>query len=139
VKKTTRDNFRVIAVVRPKQTHMSIASLGFKDIWGDPLEGHVWGDPFQITVLPRRLGDLGSGMSVGDQMASRDIEGDYRKRCEVIRDGMRRHPNVVEARIECDEECRCSFCGLEWSELEQSEVKEYGQEDGLSITGEPAC
>lgn len=139
MKKTTRDNWHVVAIVRPVRTSMSIASLGFKDIWGEPLEGQVWGEQFQITVLPKRLGDIGMGISMSDSFISRDIEGDYHKRCEVIRDGMLRHPNVVEARIECDEEHRCSHCDLGWSVLKQSEVEEFGQDDGLSIAGEPAC
>lgn len=139
MKKTTRDNWRVIAVVRPQRTEMSIASLGFKDAWGEPLEGQVWGGPFEIPVLPKRLGDVGMGISMSDSLASRDIEGDYRRRCEVLRDGLLRHPNVVEARIECDEEHRCSFCGLEWSELKLHELEEFGEDDGLSIVGEPAC
>lgn len=139
MKKTIRDNWLVIAVIRPQLTQMSIASLGFKDAWGEPLEGQVWGAPFEIPVLPKRLGDVGMSISMSDSLASRDIEGDYRRRCEALRDGLLRHPNVVEARIECDEEHRCSHCDLGWSVLKQSEVEEFGQEDGLSIAGEPAC
>lgn len=139
MKKTTKDDFRVVAVIRPMKTKMSIASLGFKDIWGEPLEGQVWGDPFEITVHPRRLGDLGAGMSVGDRMVSRNIEADYQKRCEVIRDGMLQHANVVEARVEWHEEHTCSHCGSSWEELLTTDLPEMGQEDGRSIAGEPVC
>lgn len=139
-KQTTRDNWRVIAVVHPMQTHMPIAGLGFTDTWGDPLEGWVRGEKFELTLQPKRLGDLGAGISVGDRLASRDIEGDYRKRCEVIRKGMLQHPNVIAARIECDEEDRCSHCDCLWEELRNhDEIAEFGQEDGLSSIGEPAC
>lgn len=136
-KKTTRDNWRIIAVLNPQQTHLDIGSLGFTDKWGDALEGSVWGKPIELEIHPKRLGDLGV-VSIGDSMASRNIEGDYRKRCEVIRDGVLQHPNVIEARIECDEEHRCSHCGLLWEELTDSDIKEWG-EDRHSIAGEPAC
>jgi hypothetical protein len=140
MKKTKRDNWQVVAVVRPQKTHMSIASLGFKDTWGDPLEGLVWGQQFELTILPKRLGDIGGGISMSDSLISRDIEGDYQKRCEFIRDGMLRHPNVIEARIECDEEHYCSHCSTSWEVLATSDdVAEFGQDDGLSIVGEPAC
>jgi hypothetical protein len=140
MKKTKRDNWQVVAVVRPQKTHMSIASLGFKDTWGDPLEGLVWGQQFELTILPKRLGDVGMGLSMSDSLISRDIEGDYQKRCEVLRGGMLQHPNVIEARIESDGYDYCSHCDRQWEELwNNSEVSEFGQEDGLSVIGEPVC
>jgi len=140
MKQTTRDNWRVIAVVRPMKTRMSIASLGFKDQWGEPLEGQVWGEQFELTVLPKRLGDVGMGISMSDSLASSDIEGDYAKRCDELRQGLLRHPNVVEARIECDQRDCCSHCDWQWEELGNlSEVYEFGQRDNLSIIGEPVC
>lgn len=140
MKQTVRDSWRVVGVVRPQLTKMSIASLGFKDTWGDPLEGQVWGKEFEITVLPKRLGDIGMGISMSASLASRDIEGDYRKACEVIRAGMLQHPNVVDARIEWDQYDSCSHCGSQWEVLaNRGEVGDCGQQDGLSVIGEPVC
>jgi hypothetical protein len=140
VKKTTRDNWRVVAVIHPTKTHMPIDSLGFTDKWGGPLGGQVWGAPFELTVLPQRLGDIGGIISMSDRLASDDIEGDYHKRCEVLRDGLLQHPNVVEARIECDEEHRCSHCGYTWEELTPEDVVDFTNLiDQHSIPGEPVC
>lgn len=137
MKITTRDNWRVIAVLHPRQTKLSIGSLGFTDVWGDPLKGRLWGDPIELTIHPERLGDLGY-VSMSDSLASNDVEGDYRRRCEIIRDGVLRHPNVIEARIECDEEHTCSHCGAVWEELDDSTLEEWRQ-DAHSISGEPVC
>lgn len=140
MKETNRDEWRVIATVYPMQTKMTIASLGFKDIYGDPLQGQVWGEAFTLTLLPQRLGDFGGMFSMSDTLASRDVEGDYEARCKVIRDGVLQHPNVIKAEIVCNETHTCSFCGSQWEELTtRSEVKEFGQEDGLSVAGEPVC
>ncbi len=140
MKITTRDNLRVVATFRPTQTHTSIASLGFMDKWGEPLEGNIWGAEFQFTVLPKRLGDLGAGMSVSDTMASRDVEGDYYRRCEIIREGLLRHPNVTEAHIVSDEAHTCSHCDGEWWGLSEVQAtNERFRLDDHSITGEPAC
>lgn len=139
MKKTRRDNWRVVAVVRPMRTRMPIASLGFKDRWGGPLEGDVWGEPFELTVLPKRLGDLGH-VSMSDGLISNDIDRDYARRCDELRQGVLQHPNVVEARVEHDEWHYCSHCHRQWEELaNRSEVHEFGQEDGLSVIGEPVC
>lgn len=139
MKVTTRDDFHVEVVVCPMRTKMTIASLGFKDAYGDPLQGQVWGDNFTFKVLPQRLGDFGGMRSVSDSMASSDIEGDYMWRCEVIRAGMLQHPNVIQAEIVFTETHVCSFCGLPWEEMTRSMLEEMGQEDGLTIVGEPAC
>ena len=139
VKKTQRDNWRVVATVRPKKTHMSIASLGFTDQWGHPLEGQVWGEPFEVTVLPKPLGDLGY-VYMSDSLASKDVDGDYARRCDELRQGLLRHPNVVEAVVRHDEWHYCSHCSRQWEELaNRSEVHEFGQGDGLSVIGEPVC
>lgn len=137
MKSTSRDNWRVVATFNPRQTHVSIASLGFKDQWGDPLEGELHGPPIEFVIHPRRLGDLGF-MSMSDSLASRDIEGDYRKACWAIKTAMLRHPNVTEARVVCDEEHTCSFCGSGWDVLDADSLVDLGQ-DEHSIVGEPAC
>jgi hypothetical protein len=139
MKKTTRDNWRVVATFNPMQTHVSIASFGFRDQWGDPLEGNLWGPTFDLVIHPRRLGDFGF-VSMGDHLASRDIEGDYRKACAVIRTGMLRHRNVIKAEIVCDEEHTCSHCYLLWEELTATEATDaLVNQDAHSIAGEPVC
>jgi hypothetical protein len=53
---------------------------------------------------------------------------------------MIQHPNVVGARIEWDQYDSCSHCGRQWEVLaDRGEVGDCGQEDGLSIIGEPVC
>lgn len=134
MKKTVQDNWRVVAVVRPQKTKMPVASLGFKDEWGNPLAGQVWGGPFEFTVHPSGPGFTAVGGWTYVQPHSGE-EG-----CKVIRDGLLRHPNVTEARIECDEETTCSHCDCVWEELASvGEVDEFGQEDMLSVIGEPVC
>ena len=139
MKQTIRDNWRVVAVLNPMQTHLDIGTLGFTDKWGDPLEGNLWGKPIELEIHPRRLGDLGY-VSMSDSLASRDIDGDYRKRCETIRDGMLQHRNVIEARIEVDETHVCSHCGCTWEELTEQEITDpLSGTDEHSIAGEPVC
>lgn len=134
MKKTNRDNWRVVAVVRPVQTHMSIASLGFKDEWGEPLEGEVIGPDFEIVVEPHGPG----WRSVGDWTFSSSPGGE--KGCQEIQRGMLKHPNVIEARIECDEEHTCSHCGCGWEVLEEEHLADPGNLVDLhSIAGEPVC
>lgn len=138
MKVTTRDNWRVVATFNPQQTHVSAASFGFTDRYGDPVEGDLWGPAFELTVHPKRLGDFGF-ISMGDRMASRDIDGDYRKACESIKVGMLRHPNVIKAEVVCDEEHTCSFCGCGWDDGLDADTLEEWRQDEHSILGEPAC
>lgn len=134
MKKTVRDNWRVVAVISPTRSPHFLALLGFKDRWGQPLQGHVQGGDFKITIRPD-----GPGWSqVGDVTYLRENEGE--KGCEEIREGLRRHPSVVEARIECDEEHTCSHCGHEWEELiAKQAANKFYRIDDHSITGEPVC
>lgn len=139
MKKTYRDNWRVIAVLNPQQTRLDIGSLGFTDKWGDRLDGYLRGKPIELEIRPKRLGDLGV-ISVHDSKASRDIDGDYRKRCETIRDGMLQHPNVIKAEVVCDEEHTCSHCGCRWEELTEEDAADPANLIDLhSIPGEPVC
>lgn len=134
MKQTRSDNWRVVAVIHPRKTVMSIASLGFKDEWDGPLSGRVWGDPFEITVVP----DSPGFKTVGDWTFAEADSG--QKGCEIIRKGMLQHPNVLEARIECDTYEYCSHCKAVWEELwSNGEVRELGQPDGRSVIGEPVC
>lgn len=139
MKKTIRDNWRVIATLNPRQTHLDIGSLGFTDTWGDRLEGILWGEPIELEIHPKRLGDWGF-VSVSDSRASRDIDGDYHKRCEIIRDGMIQHRNIIEARIEFDETHTCSHCNCLWEVLSEEDAADPANLIDLhSIAGEPVC
>lgn len=139
MKKTYRENWRVIAVLNPQQTHLDIGTLGFTDKWGDALEGNLWGKPVELEIHPKRLGDRGFA-SVSDSMTSRDVDGDYRKRCEIIREGMLQHRNVIEARIEVDEEHVCSHCHYVWEELTEEQAADPANLIDLhSVVGEPVC
>lgn len=134
MKKTRRNNWRVVAKVEPRKTAMPIASLGFKDEWGEPLSGQVWGEPFEINVTP----DGPGWKEVGDWTFVQAHSGE--EGCKVIQAGLLRHPNIREARIECDSYDYCSHCESQWEVLwNNSDVYDFGQEDGLSVIGEPVC
>lgn len=136
MKKTIRDNWRVVAVIRPTRAPELLALLGFKDPWGQPLRGSVHGGDFEITIRPSGP----NWVEVGDVTFVRENEGE--KGCIEIRDGLRRHPNVIviETRIECDEEHTCSHCYLTWEELTVDEAAdECTNQDKHSIAGEPVC
>lgn len=134
MKETVKNGWRVVAVVRPRKATMPVASLGFKDEFGQPLSGQVWGPEFEITVVP----DGPGWKEVGDSTYAQAHSGE--EGCKVIQQGMLRHPNVTAARIEYDQYDSCSHCNRQWEELwNTSDVYECGQPDGLSVIGEPVC
>lgn len=135
MKVTTKDDWHVVATVRPMRTRMSIASLGFKDTWGQPLRGQVWGENFEITAVPD-----GDGMRmVGDYTFVSNDSGE--DGCKQIRDGMLKHPNVIEARIVCTETHTCSHCDLVWEELtaEDAATDRASGDDEHATEGQPLC
>lgn len=134
MKKTRRDNWRVVAVIRPKKREMSIGSLGFKDTWGKTLKGQVWGEQFEITVVP----DGHGWVDVGDWTFSTAKDGE--EGCKEIQKGLLKHPNVVEARVECDETHACAHCGCVWEELTEEQAEDPANLVDLhSVAGEPLC
>ena len=139
MKLTTRDDWRVIIEIAPRATHIPISALGFDGLdFG--LDGELAGDPFEITIAPRRLGDLGSGMSVGDRMVSRDIEGAYKARCEEMLAELLRKPHVKSGRVACTESHTCSLCGLGWEVLTAAEAADPAvRQDEHTAVGEPVC
>lgn len=134
MKITTKDNWRVVATVRPMAAHMHISSLGFENEWGEPLQGQVVGDDFQITIEP----DGPGWRSTGDWTFSSSPGGE--EGCREIARGMAKHRNVINTEIVCDETHTCSHCGCGWEELDEEDVTDPGNLVDLhSIAGEPVC
>ncbi|MER6235899.1 hypothetical protein ABT185_07460 [Streptomyces clavifer] len=139
MKNTTRDEWRVIIEIRPRYTHTPISALGFTNLDYD-LDGEIDGDPFELTIAPRRLGDLGAGLSVGDQLASRDIDAAYKRRCEAMLAELLRAPHVRGGRVTCTETHTCSHCSLLWEVLTAEEAADpRNRQDEHSVEGEPVC
>lgn len=135
MKITTKDNWRVVALISPTKAPGFLAALGATEQLGNPMQGHLsYATDFEITVLP----DGPNHVQIGEITYLRENEGE--KGCEAIRDGLMRHPHVITARIDWDEEHRCSHCNGLWEQLwNNSEVAEFGQPDGRSVIGEPVC
>ncbi|WP_330349750.1 hypothetical protein [Streptomyces sp. NBC_00582] len=131
---THRDEWRVTATVKPRRP----ADLGLTGL--DELAEFVAvGAPITVAVLPRRLGRLG-WVSMGDRLASRDVEGDYRRRCEAIAGELRRFPHVDEVHVACTETHFCSYCGCGWEELTAAQAANPREQlDEHSVEGEPVC
>lgn len=136
MKKTYRDEWRVMVTITPRRP----ADLGLTGL--DDLAEFI-APPTQaitVAVLPRRLGKLSAGMSVSDRMISRDIEGDYRRRCEEIAAELRNRPQVGEVTVTCTETHTCSHCGYGWEVLTADEAADDStNQDEHSVEGEPVC
>ncbi|MFB6955535.1 hypothetical protein ACFCYB_00510 [Streptomyces sp. NPDC056309] len=138
MKKTYRDDWRVIIEFAPRATRIPISALGFGGLDPD-LIGTLDGDPFEITIAPRRLGDL-AWVSMSDSLASRDVEGDYRRRCEEMLAELLRKPHVKSGRVVCTETHVCSHCDLGWEVLTAEEAADpANQQDEHTVEGEPVC
>ncbi|MGW2708650.1 hypothetical protein ACWC4J_06610 [Streptomyces sp. NPDC001356] len=136
MKITHRDEWRVMVTIKPRRP----ADLGLTGL--DELAEFVAvAEPITVAVLPRRLGSLGFGaLSMSDSLVSRDIEGDYRRRCEEIAAELRQRPQVAEVTVTCTETHTCSHCGLQWEVLTEAEAADDGcVQDEHSIAGEPVC
>lgn len=139
MKLTSRDDWRVIIEIRPRYTHTPISALGFTNLDYN-LDGEIDGDPFELTVAPRRLGDLSPGLSVGDQWSGRDIDAAYKERCEAMLAELLRAPHVRGGRVTCTETHTCSHCGYVWEVLTADEAADYStNQDEHSVEGEPVC
>ncbi|WP_405391111.1 hypothetical protein OG596_26590 [Streptomyces sp. NBC_01102] len=138
MKLTTRDEWRVVIEIRPRYTHTPISALGFTNLDYD-LDGQIDGDPFELTIAPRRLGDFGY-MSMGDQLVSRDIDAAYKQRCEAMLTELLRAPHVRGGRVTCTETHTCSHCHLLWEVLTADEAADDStNQDEHSVEGEPVC
>lgn len=136
MKITRRDEWRVLVTINARRP----ADLGLTGL--DELAEFVAPQgPITFAVLPRRLGSLGFGaLSMSDSLISRDVEGDYRRRCEAIRDELLRRPQVSEATVTCTETHTCSHCRLRWEVLSAEEASDSANlADEHSVGGEPVC
>lgn len=136
MKRTYRDEWRVMVTLKPRRP----ADLGLAGL--DELAEFVAvAGPITVAVLPRRLGSLGFGaLSMSDSLVSRDVEGDYRRRCEEIADELRQRPQVDEVTVMCTETHTCSHCGLGWEVLTADEAADASTNfDEHSVEGEPVC
>jgi hypothetical protein len=135
VKKTIRDEWRVMVTIKPRRP----ADLGLTGI-EEISEFVAPSGPITVAVLPRRLGDFGF-IKMNAARVSSDIEGDYRRRCEEIAATLRELPQVEEAAVTCTETHTCSFCGLGWEVLtaEQAASELWYRLDEHSVEGEPVC
>jgi hypothetical protein len=134
MKHTTRDEWRVMATLKPRRP----SDLGLSGL-NDLAEFVAVSEPITVAVLPRRLGNLGF-VSMSDRLASRDVEGDYRRRCEEIAADLRTRPHIEDVTVTCTETHTCSHCGCGWEVLDSpDEVRQFGQDDGRSVVGEPVC
>jgi hypothetical protein len=121
-KHTTRDGWRVVV------TGVIDLSLPI----GPRLQVRVK----DAVIPPQRLGDFG-WVSMSDRMASSDIEGDYRRRCDEIVQALRaQHPDL-KARVEFDTTETCSHCGLGWEVMTSEMAGEYPDWD--EPVGMPLC
>lgn len=136
MKKTTRDEWRVMVTLKPRRP----ADLGLTGL-GELSEFVAVEGPITVAVLPRRLGSLGFGaLSMSDSLISRDIEGDYRRRCEEIAAELRHRPQVEDVTVTCTETHVCSHCHGRWEELTAEEAADDSTNiDEHSVEGEPVC
>lgn len=134
MKKTYRDDWRVIVEIRPRYTHTSVSALGFEG-----LDGQLVGELFELQVAPQRLGDFGY-VSMSDRIVSRDIDGDYRRRCNELLAEMLKKPHVRDGRVTCTETHVCSLCDYGWEVLTAEDaVNDAARLDEHSVEGEPVC
>ena len=133
MKTTHREDWRVIVTIAPR----SIRDFGFTGLGA--IAGPVTSGPIEVAVAPRRLGDFGF-VSMGDSLASSDIEGDYRRRCEELLAALLEQQHVREGRVACTETHVCSHCDLVWEELSAAEAADpQSWVDEHSVEGEPVC
>lgn len=134
MKCTYRDDWRVVIEIAPLFTNIPISALGF-----DGLYGQLTGEPFEVVIAPQRLGDFG-WLSMSDRLASKDVDGDYRRRCEELLAELLKRPHVRAGRVLCSETHTCSHCGLVWEELTADEAADsVTNVDVRSVEGEPVC
>jgi hypothetical protein len=83
---------------------------------------------------------VGPGLSMSDSLASRDIEGDYKRRCEAMLAELLKRPHVRAGRVTCTETHTCSLCGYGWEVLSAEDAaNEAARLDEHSVEGEPVC
>jgi len=77
------------------------------------------------AIDPRRLGDLGY-VFMSDSMASKDVDGDYRWRCEeIVRLLREQFGSQIKAQVVFDETITCSFCYSIWEVVPAEGAPDY--------------
>lgn len=92
--------------------------------------------PVSSVVYPRPLGDF-SAFFMSDSLASRDIEGDYERRCNEIVAVLSEQQPRLKAEVVCDTAELCSHCGLNWEVFTQEDAERYPDWD--DPIGLPQC
>ncbi|MEU6496405.1 hypothetical protein ABZ890_39515 [Streptomyces sp. NPDC046984] len=134
MKVTSRDEWRVVAELTP----CTPADLGLPGL-SELADSVTVSGRVMVAILPRRLGDLG-GVFISDRLASSDIEGGYRRRCEEIATQVKGLGHVSEVHVTCTETHTCSHCGCGWEVLSADEAADPAcQQDEHSVEGEPVC
>lgn len=129
MKVTERSNFRVVATLR------TVRASEFRE----NLDGWMIGDKVSITFMPRRAGDM-DGMSIPEQWVTEDSEEYYLGECRELTRKLRGLPYVRVTEIVWDEKNLCSFCKLDWEELDQDFIDQHpqGVPAGHGV-GTPVC
>lgn len=134
MKLTARDEWRVMVTLKPRRP----ADLGLTGI-DDLAEFVAPSGPITVAVLPRQLGNLGF-VHMSDSLASNDIAGDYRRRCDEIVAELRSRPQIEDVTVTCTETHTCSHCSLLWEVLTADEAANHSLNfDEHSVEGEPVC
>ena len=116
MKRTIRDEWRVMTTIKAwRPTDLGLTGID------DLAEFIAPAGPITVAVLPRRLGNFGFA-SASDRLVSRDVEGDYRRRCEELAAKLRELPQVAEVEVTCAETHTCSHCGCGWEVLTAEEA-----------------
>ena len=134
MKETIRDEWRVMVTLKPRRP----ADLGLTGL-AELSEFVAVAEPIRVAVLPRRLGNLGWA-SMSDRLASGDVEGDYRRRCDEIAAHLIALPHVSEVEVTCTATHVCSYCRGRWEVLTAAGAADPGSRlDEHSVRGEPGC
>ncbi|MFE5681680.1 hypothetical protein [Streptomyces sp. NPDC056512] len=134
MKNTSRDEWRVMVTLKPRKP----ADLGLTGL-EDLAEFVAAPQTLTVAVLPRSLGSFGFG-TMSDSFVSRDIDGDYRRRCDEIARELRHRPQVDDVTVTCTETHTCSYCRCGWEVLTADEAADdSSNQDEHSVEGEPVC
>jgi hypothetical protein len=140
VKNTTRTEFRVRIQVKVS----TLASLGLGSVdTGDGtrrLAGRIVSpSTVDVEIAPQRLGDFGGMISTSDRLASRDIEGDYERRCKDLLADLKSLPQVAGGEVTWTEEHTCSHCGYSWEVITEEYMAAGQHIEPDDEIGLPVC
>lgn len=129
MKITEKSNFRIVARLR------TVRASEFRE----NLDGWMVADHVDITFMPRRAGDM-VGVSIPEQWATKDPERYYLEECKELARSLDALPYVRSTEIVWDEKHLCSFCKLDWEELDQDYIDQNPEDvEPGHRAGVPAC